>query len=160
MASGDCKRFLDNTCKHGQHEQIAKLEKLQKRVKKAKRAKRDPKEKPGKRKRPVILITGNGMGQAPVELGHKLVQTYLGLLDLDDRRPAAICLYGEGVKLAVEGSPVLDELRALAGKNIPVIVCTTCLNHFGLMDSLQAGTAGSMKDIIELQMAARKVITL
>ena len=145
MASGDCKRFVNSTCKHGQ---LAEFDK------------QDRKEKPGKRKRPVILIPNNGMGHAPVELGHKLIQTYLGLLDLEDRRPAAICLYGEGVKLATEGSPVLDELCALAGKDIPVIVCTTCLNHFGLLDSLQAGAAGSMKDIIALQWAAKKVITL
>ena len=113
-----------------------------------------------KLKRPVLLIPNQGMGHAPVELGLKLVKTYLGLLDADDRQPAAICLYGEGVKLAVAGSPVLDELRALAGKGARVVVCTTCLNHFGLLESLQAGEAGTMKDIIELQWAAKKVVTI
>ena len=41
-----------------------------------------------------------------------------------------------------------------------MVVCTTCLNFFGVMDKLQAGTAGSMKDIIELQWEVKKVITL
>ncbi len=120
----------------------------------------DHEDKPAKLKQPVLVISNQGMGQAPVELGLKLVKTYLGLLDADDRQPAAICLYGEGVKLAIEGSPVLDELRALAGKGARVVVCTTCLNYFEALDKLQAGEAGTMKDIIELQWAAKKVITL
>jgi intracellular sulfur oxidation DsrE/DsrF family protein len=112
------------------------------------------------RKRPVIVISNYGMGHAPAELGLKLVQTYLNLLDLDDRLPTAVCLYGEGVKLAVEGSPVLEELRSLAARDVRVVVCTTCLNFFGLLDKVQVGTPGSMKDIVELQWSVKKVITL
>jgi hypothetical protein len=120
----------------------------------------DHDDKPGKLKQPVIVISNYGLGHAPPELGLKLAQTWLGLVDAGDRLPAAICLYGEGVKLATDGSPVLEELRSLAAKGVRLVVCTTCLNFFGLMDGLQAGTAGSMKDIIELQWAAKKVITL
>ena len=57
--------------------------------------------KPGKVRRPVIVISNYGMSQAPTELSLKLVQTYLGLLDVDDKLPTAVCLYGEGVKLAI-----------------------------------------------------------
>jgi len=114
----------------------------------------------GRKRRTTLVISNHGMGHAPAELGLKLVQTHLGLLDADERVPDAICLYGEGVKLAVEGSPVLDELRSLAEKGARVVVCTTCLNYFGLADRLQAGVAGSMKDIIELQWGAKRVISL
>jgi selenium metabolism protein YedF len=109
---------------------------------------------------PVIVISNNGMGHAPQELGHKLINSFLNMLDLGEKLPAAICLYGEGVKLAVSGSPVLDELTSLAAKGVDVIVCTTCLNHFGLFDDLQAGTAGGMKEIVEAQWGAAQVITL
>lgn len=117
-------------------------------------------DKSGKLKHTVILLTNYGLGHAPAELGLKLAQAWLGLVDADEKQPAALCLYGEGVKLACEGSPVLDELRSLAAKGVRLVVCTTCLNFYGLMDRLQAGAAGSMKDIIELQWAAKKVITL
>lgn len=174
--SGACKRHLNNTCQHGNN--ISELTALKKDVKKAGTKKRAMKKaeaakaakaakpekdkgaKPGKGKRPVIVISNFGMGHAPTELGLKLVQTYLNLLDLDDRLPVAVCLYGEGVRLAVEGSPVIEELRSLSDKGVCLIVCSTCLNFFGLTDRLQAGTAGSMKDIVELQWAAKKVITL
>ena len=107
-----------------------------------------------------IVINNNGMGQADTEPSHKLVTTFLNMLDLDDHLPEAICFYAEGVKLAVTGSPVLDELRSLADKGVQLIVCSTCLNYFELMDELQVGSAGGMKDIVAAQWAAAKVITL
>ncbi len=107
-----------------------------------------------------LVINNNGMGVADPALAHKLVTTFLNLLDLDDRLPEAICLYAEGVKLAVTGSPVLEELQSLADKGVRLIVCTTCLNFFGLFEELKVGTAGGMKDIVEAQWRADKVITL
>ena len=106
-----------------------------------------------------VIINNNGMGQAEPELSHKLIKTWLNLLDLDDRLPRTICFYADGVKLACSGSPVLEELQSLVAKGVAVIVCTTCLNHYGLLDELQAGATGSMKDIVEAKWAASKVIT-
>ncbi|MFH2051334.1 MAG: DsrE family protein [bacterium] len=107
-----------------------------------------------------LVINNDGMGVADPALAHKLVTTFLNMLDLDDRLPGVICLYAGGVKLAVTGSPVLEELQSLADKGVRLIVCTTCLNHFDLLDELQVGVAGGMKDIVEAQWEADKVITL
>ena len=107
-----------------------------------------------------IVINNNGMGTADTVLAHKLVTSFLNMLDLGEKLPATICFYAEGVKLAVTGSPVLEELRSLADKGVNLIVCTTCLNHFKLMDELQVGTAGGMKEIVEAKWAADKVITI
>lgn len=112
------------------------------------------------KKSTVIVITRNGMGQAEPDLAHKLVKTFLNLLDLDDRLPGAICFYTEGVRLTVDGSPVLEELKSLEEKGVTLMVCTTCLNHYGLLGELAVGTAGGMKEIVDLQDAADKVITL
>ena len=107
-----------------------------------------------------VVINNDGMGVAETALTHKLIKTYLNLLDLDDRLPEAICLYAGGVKLAVAGSPVLEELQSLEAKGVRLIVCTTCLNHFGLFEELKAGAAGGMKDILDAQWKAEKTITL
>ena len=107
-----------------------------------------------------VIISNNGMGQADTELGHKLVTTWLNLVDLGERLPRTICFYAEGVKLACTGSPVLEELSSLAGKGVALIVCTTCLNHYGLMDELRVGVAGGMKDIVAAQWSAAKIINL
>jgi sulfur relay (sulfurtransferase) complex TusBCD TusD component (DsrE family) len=108
----------------------------------------------------VILITRDGMGQAEPDLQHQLMGKYLRLLDENNQLPAAICFYAEGVKLAVEGSPVLPQLRSLQTKGVHLILCSTCLNYFGLTGQVRVGIVGGMPDIIEAQWRAGKVITL
>jgi len=108
----------------------------------------------------VIVINHNGMGRAETELSHKLAAAFLNMLDLDGKLPRTICFYAEGVKLAIEGSPVLEELRSLADKGVELLVCTTCLNYYQALDELAVGTAGGMKDIVQRQWDAQKVITI
>ena len=71
-----------------------------------------------------------------------------------------ICFYTEGVKLAVSGSPVLDQLKALEEKGVHLILCGTCLEHYNLTDKVQVGIMGGMTDIIEAQFRASKVISI
>jgi len=108
----------------------------------------------------VILISNDGMGKADKELQHRLIGTYLKLLTEHDYLPAAICFYTEGVKLTVEGSPVIEPLKILENKGVRLIVCSTCLDYFELRDKVQTGIVGGMADIIEAQWRARKVISL
>ena len=108
----------------------------------------------------VIFITRDGMGSADTELQHKLLDTYLKLLIENDTLPAAICFYTEGVKLVVEGSPLLARLTEIEKKGVHLIICQTCLKYFGLVDKVGVGIVGGMGDIIEAQIKAGKVITL
>ena len=108
----------------------------------------------------VVLITNDGMGQAETELRHKLIKGYLQLLHDNDMLPGAICFYGQGVKLVVDGSPVLDVLSALETKGVHLTICSTCLDHFGLADQVRVGYVGGMADITAAQWSAAKVITL
>ncbi len=108
----------------------------------------------------VILITGEGMGRADPELQRKLIGTYLRLLVDNKLLPNSICLYTDGVKLAVEGSPVLDELKELEALGVRLILCSTCLNYFDLAGKVQVGIVGGMTDILTAQVNAAKVITL
>ncbi len=108
----------------------------------------------------VILINSDGMGRGDPELQHKLISTYLKLLLENKYLPTAICFYTEGVRLVVEGSPVLEELRLLEQSGIRLVICGTCLNHYGLADKVQVGIVGGMNDILEYQWLADKVITL
>jgi intracellular sulfur oxidation DsrE/DsrF family protein len=108
----------------------------------------------------VLLITRNGMGQAEPELQHKLITTYLKLIDENNTLPAVICFYTEGVHLVVAGSPVLDQLRSLESKGVRLVLCSTCLNYYHLTEKVQVGTVGGMTDILEAQRRAGKVISL
>ena len=108
----------------------------------------------------VILITREGMGSADATLQHKLLDTYLNLLLENGSLPAAICFYTDGVKLVVEGSPLLERLSQIEQRGVRLIICTTCLNYFGLIEKVRVGIVGGVPDILEAQAQAAKVITL
>ena len=108
----------------------------------------------------VILITREGMGSADIVLQQKLLNTYLTLLLEGNAVPDAICFYTDGVKLVIEGSSVLDKLLQIEKKGVRLIICSTCLNYFGITDKVRVGIIGGMPDILEAQSRAGKVITL
>lgn len=109
---------------------------------------------------PVLVFTGDGLGQGEPALRHKLTRAYLGLVAEGHYRPAALCFYTEGVRLVAQASPVLDLLKQIEGQGVPLISCQTCLSHYGLTDQVGVGAIGGLHDIIEAQFRASKVITL
>ena len=108
----------------------------------------------------VILVTRHGLGEAEPALQQKLVSAYFKLLDENNILPAAICFYTDGVRLVVEGSPVLDSLKSLESKGVRLILCSTCLGYFNLTAQVRVGIVGGMTDIIEAQRRAGKVISI
>jgi sulfur relay (sulfurtransferase) complex TusBCD TusD component (DsrE family) len=108
----------------------------------------------------IFVFTRNGLGHAPEDLQRNLAAKFLQL-NLDAATlPAKIVFYTDGVKLACDGSPVIDILRALQARGVELILCSTCLDYFGLRDRVQVGIVGGMPDIIEALAQAEKVITL
>ena len=107
----------------------------------------------------MIVFSRAGMGNAPVELQQMLAGIFLTLIGKDEP-PGVVAFYGEGVKLTCEGSPVLDQLRALAAKETTLVICQTCLEFFGLRDRVQVGVVGGMGDIVAAMSFAGKVISV
>ena len=108
----------------------------------------------------VILVTNHGIGKADEILQLTLMDKYLELLLHGGELPSAICFYTDGVKLVCEGSPVLEKLRELEAKKVRLVVCSTCLNYFNLLEKISVGIVGGMGDILEAQIKADKVITI
>lgn len=108
----------------------------------------------------LIQVTQNTMGSGDEALGLKLIKNYLGLVNEEENLPRFITFYNAGVKLVSKNSPALEQLQALEDKGVKLVACKTCLMHFDLMENMGVGIQGTMMDIIELQKAADKVITL
>ncbi len=111
-------------------------------------------------KNTLIQIAQKGMGSGDAELALVLVKNYLKLVAEEEELPRVITFYNQGVELIADGSPVITELKNLQDKGVRLLACKTCLNHFGLLDKVEVGIAGTMMDIIELQKVAEKVINL
>jgi selenium metabolism protein YedF len=108
----------------------------------------------------VLLFTRNGLGQAPEDLQQSLAVKFLSLLEQSGQLPAKILFYTDGVKLACQGSPVLEQLRAMEASGVELVLCKTCLDYFHLADQVAVGIVGGMPDIIEAMQKAGKVIHL
>ena len=100
------------------------------------------------------------MSDTDQPLAEQLLAKYLELLRMSAELPSAMCFYGDGVKVLVEQSPVLDALRALEDAGVHLIACQTCLDYFDIRDRMKVGLVGGMGDIIEAQLMADKVITI
>ena len=51
-------------------------------------------------------------------------------------------------------------MRALAAKGVELVLCSTCLETFGLRDQVAVGVVGGMGDIITAMTNADNTITL
>ena len=107
-----------------------------------------------------LLFTRQGLGDGPADLQMKLAQRFLSLLLEAGTLPGRVLCYTDGVRLACAGSPVLDQLHALEGRGVEIILCQTCLDTFGLTDQVAVGIVGGMPDIITALQRAAKVISL
>ncbi len=107
----------------------------------------------------MVLFTRYGMGDAPGDLRLKLAGIFTNLLN-QGTPPAVIAFYGEGVRLACDGSPILDSLLVLQQKGSRLILCQTCLDYFALRAEVRAGVIGGMGDIVAAMAQASKVISV
>ena len=108
----------------------------------------------------VLLFTRNGLGHGSEDLQLMLAGKYLNLLLESGDLPAKVLFYTDGVRLACDGSPVLEQFRTLEARKVELVLCKTCLDYFGLTDKVRAGIVGGMGDILEAMQKAGKVISL
>ena len=100
-----------------------------------------------------ILITAERIGRGDDELGAVLMKNFLYSLARSEPRPVAVMLMNGGVRLACEGSASLDDLRLAADAGVAVRVCGTCLDYFGLTESLAVGEIGTMPGAVEAMLS-------
>jgi selenium metabolism protein YedF len=94
-----------------------------------------------------VLIAGSGIGAGDEALGALLMRGFLYALAEGETTPLRVILMNGGVKLAVEGSDSLVNLRRLADRGVEILACGTCLEFFLLKESLAIGRVSNMYEI-------------
>jgi hypothetical protein len=107
-----------------------------------------------------VVLTRKGLGQAPPELTELLLEKYLKILIQEPDVPRYLLCYATGVEVARVGSKYVDDLRALEQRGCQVLLCSTCLDYFGMKGQHPVGTNTCISDIMQAMDAADKVITL
>jgi len=106
----------------------------------------------------VIVLSENKMGRGNDELGYVLVRAFLHTIAEQSQKPDVMIFYNTGVKLTVQGSEVLDDLKALERAGVEILVCGTCLNYFEVKDKLGVGVVSNMYDIAATMSRAGRLI--
>lgn len=108
----------------------------------------------------VTVVASNTMGKGSETLGGVLIRAFLGVLKELDSCPEIIIFYNSGVKLVIEGSPVLAEIRELDELGVELLVCGTCLEYFEIRDKVCVGTVSNMYDIATAMLDAENAVVL
>ena len=109
----------------------------------------------------VLSVPGEFMGRGEhAELGHVLIRGFFHALGEVEPLPDTIIFFNSGVKLVVEGSPVLEDLQDLCTRGVEVLACGTCLGYYGLKEQVAVGEVSNMYSIAETMLGAGRVVPL
>jgi selenium metabolism protein YedF len=106
----------------------------------------------------VVCVKSNLMGEGDPQLGKLLMEIFLDNLKLQDQLPTHVVLYNSGVKLAMKESPVCSSLSELEELGCRIMLCGTCIDHFGLQYEIGVGMISNMVTITETLASAGHVI--
>lgn len=113
---------------------------------------------PDARTNTVVAIGNDKMGIGNDELGKTLMKAFVFALTQQDKLPQTILFYNGGASLTCEGSPMLEDLKALEAQGVEIMTCGTCLNFYGLAEKLAVGSVTNMYVIAEKMLNAGNVV--
>lgn len=113
---------------------------------------------PDSRKNTVVVISADHMGEGDDTLGKALMKGFIYAISQQDELPKTILFYNGGARLTCEDAPTLEDLQSLEAQGVEILTCGTCLNHYGLADSLKVGTVTNMYVIAEKMSQASLII--
>jgi hypothetical protein len=109
-----------------------------------------------------ILLTADGIGRGDDNLGRVLMANFLRFQSERSEPVGTVILMNSAVKLACTATADFEAheyLRQLAGRGARVLSCRTCLEHYGLTESVAIGEIGGMGQFVEIMRAGR-VLTI
>lgn len=112
------------------------------------------------RKKIMVMCGTDRMGFGDDTLGIKLMVNFLRTLKEMGPDLWRLVFVNNGVKLTIDGSEVLDDLKTMEAEGLKVLVCGTCLNHFNLLERKQVGETTNMLDIVTAMQLADKTINI
>ena len=111
-------------------------------------------------KKIMVMISSNCLGRGDDELGAKLIVNFIKTLKEMGNELWRLVFVNSGVKLTIETAQTLPDLKELENLGIQILVCVTCLDHFGLLEKKKVGETTNMLDIVTAMQFADKVINI
>jgi selenium metabolism protein YedF len=109
----------------------------------------------------VVALSSDTIGSnegSDAALGRVLMQGLLSSLEAIEPMPTHLVLYSRAVLLATDGAATLPALQALAQRGIAILLCGTCVDHYEMKQAVRVGEIANMLKLLEIQLAAGKVL--
>lgn len=107
-----------------------------------------------------VVFGSDKMGKGSDELGKLLMKGFIYTLTESAPYPSVLVFLNSGVRLAIEGSETLDDLKKLESQGIKILSCGTCLDYYGIADKLKVGEVTNMYTILEEMKNANNTLML
>ncbi len=117
-------------------------------------------ETQGDAKKIMVMCATDRLGFGDDALGLKLMVNFLRTLKEMGDELWRLVFVNNGVKLTIDGSEVLDDLKAYESEGLKILVCGTCLDHFNLLEKRRVGETTNMLDIVTAMQLADRVINI
>ncbi len=111
-------------------------------------------------KKILVMCATDRLGFGDDALGLKLMVNFLRTLKEMGDELWRLVFVNNGVKLTIDDSDVLEDLKDYEKNGLKIMVCGTCLDHFNLLDRKQVGETTNMLDIVTAMQLADKVINI
>ncbi|MEE4113842.1 MAG: sulfurtransferase-like selenium metabolism protein YedF, partial [Desulfobacteraceae bacterium] len=108
----------------------------------------------------MVMCATDRLGFGDDALGLKLMVNFLRTLKEMGDELWRLVFVNNGVKLTIEGSDLLEDLKAYESAGLKILVCGTCLDHFNLLEKKRVGETTNMLDIVTAMQLADKVINI
>jgi selenium metabolism protein YedF len=109
----------------------------------------------------VVFIASDILGRGDnIVLGNLLMHSFLNTLGALNPKPESIIFMNSGVKLVVEDSLVVGEIKQLESQGVEILACGTCLSRLNLMDKVAVGQVSNMYTLADTLLKADKIVSL
>jgi len=106
----------------------------------------------------VVLITSDLFGSGDEQLGWALMRAFIRTFKDIDPPPRKMLFANAGVRLTTEGSDLIEDLKTLEQLGVEILSCGTCLDYYGLVDSLRVGAVTNMYEMASALLGADRVV--
>lgn len=106
----------------------------------------------------VVVLSANVMGTGDEKLGKALMKAFVFAVTKQDRLPETILCYNTGAYLTCEGADTLEDLKSLEAEGVKILTCGTCLDFYGIKDTLAVGGVTNMYEIVEVMENAKTIV--
>ena len=100
------------------------------------------------------------MGNGNDELGEVLMKGFIYTLTESKPYPKSILLVNSGVILSTEYYDTIGNLKILEEAGVEILSCGSCLDNYGLKESLKVGSVTNMYTIVDIMKNSSQTISI